>query len=83
VTDKTQAPKHRGDIAGCVALHTQDCEDAMRNQIAHADEFILIPEDCPAWDEYKDTLTERELRACFRRAQRSDSGESRAAGWPA
>ncbi len=63
-------PRYRDDIKGNVKAHIADCEQSMRNQITHSEDFILTAEDCPAWAEYQDTLTAAEMRAAFKRAQR-------------
>ena len=62
-------PIYRSDIRGLVAETKADCIAQMRNEIATAEVFILLPEDCEAWWDYADTLTEGEIRACFKEAR--------------
>ena len=61
-------PRYRADIKGQVSLTKQECEDQMRNEIRNSDSFVLLAEDTGAWWDYADTLTEAEIRACFKRA---------------
>jgi hypothetical protein len=61
-------PKYRDDIKGQVRENIQDCEQAMRNELVHGGDFSLTAEDTSAWDEYRDMLTEAEMRAAFKRA---------------
>ena len=63
-------PRYRGDIKGMVKENIADCEQQMRSEIEHSDNFVFLPEDTHAWEEYKDTLTEAEMRAAFKRARR-------------
>lgn len=64
------APIYRSDIKGQVAEYKRECAECMRNQIATADFFLLLAEDAPAYEEYAVYLTDDELRACFKAAQR-------------
>lgn len=63
--------KYKADIAGDVAAVKADCVATMRNEIANADIFVLAWEDCEnALREYGELLTEAQLKACFKQAQR-------------
>ncbi|HEX7639852.1 MAG TPA: hypothetical protein VF457_15755 [Burkholderiaceae bacterium] len=64
-------PRYRADIQGLVAETKADCETQIRSEIASSDNFILLPEDTGAWWDFADTLTESEIRACFKRATRA------------
>jgi hypothetical protein len=64
------SPKYRADIAGQVKEFIADLEIACRSELAHGDNFTLSVEDVPAYADYKDWLTEREMQAAFKRAQR-------------
>ena len=66
------APKYRGDIAGQVRENVADCESAMRGELGSSLDFILTAEDTEAWQEYRDYLTEKEMRDAFKRASRAE-----------
>ncbi len=53
-----------------IKANKADFEFAARNQIEHADTFVMALEDLPELvDEYRDLLTAAEMKSCFKRAQ--------------
>lgn len=61
-------PIHRVDIAGSVREIVGECQAAMSEEIETADHIIARAEECAAWNEYTDYLTEKEMRGAFARA---------------
>lgn len=64
-------PRYRTAITGSVSLYITDCASQMRNELQNADHLILGVEDTSAWVEFADYLTDREMRAAFKRARAS------------
>lgn len=64
------APKYRADIKGEVANYISDFEASCRGEMEHSDDFIFAWQDCRAVEEYQDYLTDKEMAAAFKRAQR-------------
>lgn len=53
-----------------IKANKADFTDSARNQIAHADFFVMAVEDLTDLvDEYRDLLTAAEMKTCFKRAQ--------------
>ena len=65
-------PIYRDDIKGKVKETKQECAEQIANAIANSDEFIMMVEDTGAWWDYADTLTEKEIRECWRKAAHKD-----------
>lgn len=65
-------PRYRSDTKGRVAEFIADFQASVRGEMTNPDNeyFLLCPEDAYAYDEFKDYLTEAEMRAAFNRAQR-------------
>jgi len=64
-------PKYRADCKGQMKATKDDCVASMRGNIANADCFILLAEDCECYDEYAQYLTTAELSACFKKAMKA------------
>lgn len=65
------APRYRADVKGNVANLIADFEATCRGEIEHGETFVFTWQDCErAVEEYQDYLTEREMAAAFKRAQR-------------
>ena len=71
-TVATRAPKYRADIKGQVAIYIAEFEASVRAEINNpeSDTFLFCVEDAHAYAEYSDYLTEHEMQAAFKRAER-------------
>lgn len=63
-------PHYRADATGNIAGIKADCVVQMKNELATADDFIINVDDTAAHGEYSKYLTDAELRACFKKAQK-------------
>ena len=63
-------PKYRDTVDDLQSVK-QDCISQMRNEIQFGDHFAVTPQDCNAYAEYSDYLTEKELAQCFKKAARA------------
>lgn len=65
------APKYRNEIKGQVAQFIADFQASVAGELSNPENetFLFCHEDAAAYDEYKDYLTESEMRAAFKRAQ--------------
>lgn len=70
-TVPNNAPAWRAEIKGQIAEYKADCIAQMKNEIRNSCEFIMLPEDTRAWEDFAQYLTETEIRTCFRNATRS------------
>jgi hypothetical protein len=65
-------PRYRADIKGQVAQFLDDFQASVAGEINNPESmnFLLCVEDADAYEEFKDYLTDKEMTAAFKRAQR-------------
>lgn len=63
-------PRYRADIVGNIKASIAEFEDSVRGELANPErmEFLLAVEDSQAYQDWKDYLTEAEMKAAFKGA---------------
>lgn len=62
-------PIYRDDIKGQVKQIMADCQAQMAGEIRNSSNFVFLPKDTEAYQEYAVYLTLPELQRCFKAAQ--------------